>query len=75
MKFDCYPNRGCGFDDDCGIEETCVNERLNPRGYRCLGKRLRETLCENFRQVLPHFYISTFMGGCTQLACDEFCHN
>jgi len=49
MKFDCYPNRGCGFDDDCGIEETCVNERLNPRGYRCLGKRLRETLCEKLR--------------------------
>ena len=35
MKYDCLPNRGCGYDDDCGLQETCVN--LYPRGHRCEG--------------------------------------
>ena len=39
LNYDCFPNRGCGYDDDCGIEETCVKENFTPRGYRCLGQK------------------------------------
>jgi len=35
LKYDCFTNRGCGYDDDCGIEETCVKEGFTSRGFRC----------------------------------------
>ena len=48
LKYDCYPSRGCGYDDDCGMEETCVKESFSPRGYRCLGN-VFTTFDPNFR--------------------------
>ena len=36
LKYDCYSKRGCGYDDECDLEETCVKESYTPRGYRCL---------------------------------------
>ena len=39
LKYDCFTNRGCGYDDDCGIEETCVKEGFTSRGFRCAGKK------------------------------------
>ena len=44
LKYDCFTNRGCGYDDDCGIEETCVKEGFTSRGFRCAGKKF----CEHF---------------------------
>jgi len=35
LKYNCYTNGGCGYDDDCGIEETCVKEGFTSGGYRC----------------------------------------
>jgi len=35
LKYDCYTNRGCGYDDDCGIEETCVRKGFTNSDYEC----------------------------------------
>ena len=40
LKYDCYTNRGCGYDDDCGIEETCVKKGFTNSDYECQGEFL-----------------------------------
>ena len=38
LKYDCYTPRGCGYDDNCGIEETCVSKGFTSSDYECQGK-------------------------------------
>ena len=34
--YNCGEKKGCGIDDDCDFEETCIDKGKG--GYQCLGK-------------------------------------